>query len=129
MNTRFLKTAFLRGRAGWSLRLAANAQSTVARANVPFEFAAGGAMMPAGEYTVDVPDLSGVLLLHGSAGNSIALLTTFSGADSYTTSAKLVFERRDGMAYLSVVEWPDQSAHVMSAFKRVTKGAVAAALR
>jgi hypothetical protein len=128
MNTRFLRTAFLTGALG-VFALAANAQSTVARATVPFQFAASGAMMPAGEYSVEVTDLSGLLLLHGSAGNSIALLTTFSGPIPNTTSAKLIFERRDGMVYLSAVEWLDQSAHVMSAFKRVTKGAVAAALR
>ena len=48
MNTRFLKTAFLTAALG-VFALAANAQSTVARATVPFEFAASGAMMPAGE--------------------------------------------------------------------------------
>jgi hypothetical protein len=132
MHTRFLKTHLLRaalllGGFG-ALTLAANAQS-FAKASVPFEFAAGGAMMPAGAYTVDIPDFSGVLLLHGPAGNSIALLTTFSGAAPGTTTAKLVFEKRDGMAYLSSVELPGESARVISVFQHVTKGAVAAALR
>ena len=132
MNTRFVKThslsaALLLGSLG-ALTLAANAQSVIAKANVPFEFAAGGAMMSPGEYTVDVPDLSGVILLHGADGNSIALLTTFSGAISRTTTAKLLFERRDGMVYLAGIEWPDQSARVMSPFRRVTKGAATAAL-
>jgi len=68
-------------------------------------------------------------LLHGSAGNSVAQFSTFSGETSGTPAAKLIFERRDGMAYLSAVEWPDQTAKVMSVFKHVTKGAVAAALR
>jgi hypothetical protein len=133
MNTRFLSTLSLRAGvllAGLcALTLAANAQSAIARATVPFEFAAAGAMMPAGEYVFDVPDLSGVILLHGSAGNSVALLTTFSGVTSSSTSAKLIFERRDGMAYLSAMEWPDQSAKVMATFKHITQGAVAAALR
>jgi hypothetical protein len=133
MNTRFLKTRSLRAAlllgSLCALTLAANAESPVAKATVPFEFSAGGAMLPAGEYTVDVPDLSGVILLHGSAGNSVALLTTFSGAIPGTTTAKLIFERRDGMAYLSGVEWPDQSARVMSPFKHITKGAVATAVR
>ena len=128
MITRFLTIAGLAGVLS-VFAVAANAQIAIARVAVPFEFAAGGAMMPAGEYTVEIPDLSGVLLLHGSAGNSVALLTSFSGVIPNTTSAKLVFERRDGMAYLSVVEMPDQNVHVMSAFKRITKGAVAAALR
>jgi hypothetical protein len=127
MITRFLKTAFSTAALSVFV-LAASAQSPIARVTVPFEFAAGGAMMPAGEYTIDVPDLSGVLLLRGS-GNAVALLTTFSGTIPKTTTAKLIFERRDGMAYLSTVEWPEQSAHVMSTFKRITKGAIAAALR
>jgi hypothetical protein len=128
MNTRFLKIAGLLGALG-VFTLAADAQTSVAKASVPFEFAASGAMLPAGEYTVEVPDLSGVLLLHGSAGNSVALLTTFSGAVPNTTNARFIFERRDGVVYLSSVEWPNQSAHVMSVFKHVTKGAVAATLR
>ena len=128
MNTRFLKTTLLTGALG-VFALAAHAQSPVARATVPFDFAAGGAMLPAGEYTVDVPDMSGLIVLRGSGGNSVALLTTFSGAVSHSTTAKLNFERRDGIAYLSSVEWPDQSAKLISVFRHVTKGAVAAALR
>jgi hypothetical protein len=116
-----------------ALALSANAQSGVAKAMVPFEFAAGGAMLPAGEYSVEIPDLTGVIVLHGlsrsgSAETSVALLTTLTGSIEPATSAKLIFERRDGMAYLSEVEWPGQSAHVVSVFKRATKGAVAAAL-
>ncbi len=128
MNTRFLNTALLTGALG-VFALAANAQSPVARVTVPFDFAAGGAMLPAGDYTVDVPNFSGVIVLRGSAGNSVALMTTFSDSIPHATAAKLIFERRDGMAYLSAVEWPDQNAKLVSVFKRVTKGAVAAALR
>src|ERR1700733_40620 len=132
MNTRFLKTLSVRAAlvlGGLSaLSLAASAQSPSAKANVPFEFAAGGAMMPAGEYTIDVPDLSGVIFLHGASGNSAALLTTFSGAVSTAPSARLIFERRDGTVYLSSVELPGETAQVMSVFKHVTKGAVAASI-
>ncbi len=132
MNTRFLKTLSVRAAlvlGGLSaLSLAANAQSPSAKANVPFEFAAGGSMMPAGEYTINVPDLSGVLVLQGPSGNSIALLTTLSGTVSTTSAAKLTFERRDGTAYLSSVEWPGETVQVMSVFKHVTKGAIAAAI-
>jgi hypothetical protein len=125
MNTRFLKIAGLLG----VFTLAAIAQTSVAKVSVPFEFAASGAMLPAGEYTLEAPDLSGVLLLHGSAGNSVALLTTFSAAVPNTSNAKFIFERRNGVAYLASVEWPNQSANVISVFKHVTKGAVAAKLR
>jgi hypothetical protein len=131
MNTLFLKTLSLRGAlllgGLCALTLGANAQSATAKATVPFEFAAGGAMLPAGEYTVDVADFSGVILLHGPIGASVALLSTLSGTVSNTT--RLIFERRDGMAYLSAVEWPGQTAQLMSVFQHVTKGTVAAALR
>jgi hypothetical protein len=133
MKTLFLKTFSLRAAlllgGLCALTLAANAQSAMAKASVPFEFAAGGAMMPAGEYTVDVPDLSGIILLHGPAGNSVALLSTFAGTISDTTVSKMIFERRDGMAYLSAVEWPGKTALVVSVFKHITRGAVAAAIR
>jgi hypothetical protein len=130
MNTRFLFTHFRRavlflGSLG-VVGLAAYAQSPIVRVSVPFEFAAGGAMMPPGEYSVDVPDLSGVVVLRGPAGNSIALLTTFSPAAAGTTEAKLIFERRDGMLYLAAIESPGESAQVVSRFKHITKGAVVA---
>jgi hypothetical protein len=127
LKTLSLRNVFLLGSL-CALTMAASAQSAVATAMVPFEFAAGGAVLPQGEYTVDVPDLSGVIVLHRTAGNSVALLTTFSGATTPATSAKLVFQRRDGMLYLSAVEWPNRSVHVMSPFHRVGKVAVTAAL-
>jgi len=129
LKTFSMRSVFLLGSLG-ALVLGAKAQSSVvARANVPFEFAAGGAMMPPGEYSLEVPDYSGVILLHSSTGNSVALLTTVSGTIAPATSAKLIFERRDGLAYLATVEWPDQSAHVIAASKHVAKGAATAALR
>jgi hypothetical protein len=127
MNTRFLHIAVLAGALG-VFALAANAQSPVAKANVPFEFAAGGAMLPPGEYTVDVP-VSGVIVLHGSTGNSVALLTVGSGLATSSSTTKLLFERRDGMAFLSGVEWPNQSVRMASPFLRVVKGAASASLR
>jgi len=122
-----LRFTILAGTLG-ALAFAAQAQSPVAKANVPFDFAAGGAMMPAGDYTVGMGDFSGVILLHGSSGKSIALLSTFSDASPSATAARLVFEKRDGMPYLSAVEWPGETAQVMSVFKHLTKGAVAVAL-
>ena len=131
MNTRFMKTISLRaalllGCLG-ALTVAANAQSPVTRAKIPFEFAAAGAMLPAGDYSVEVSDLSGIILLRGSSGMSLALLSTFSGAPYNTSATRLVFDRRDGMAYLSGVEWPGASARVVSLLMP-RKGAVAAAL-
>ncbi len=127
MNTRFLNIVCLLGALG-AFALAADAQSRVAKVDVPFEFAAGGAMMPPGEYTVDVP-VSGVIVLHGSASNSVTLLTISSELKASTGTSKLLFERRDGMAFLSGVEWPGQGVRLASPFMRVVKGAASASLR
>jgi len=127
MNTRFLKTACLLGMLG-AFSFAANAQSPVAKATVPFEFAAAGAMLPPGEYTVDAPDFTGVLVIHGTAGSSIALLTMSSEMAPPSNTAKLLFERRDGMAYLAGVEWPNRSVRLASPFMHVVKGPATAAL-
>ena len=126
MKARFLNIACLLGALG-VFTLAANAQSAVANASVPFEFAAGGAMMPPGEYTIDVP-VSGVIVLHGDAGNSVALLTVSSEMPAPSATAKLLFERRGGMAFLAGVEWPNQSVRLASPFMHIAKGAATAVL-
>jgi hypothetical protein len=126
MNTRFLNITFLMSALA-VFSLAADAQPAVATATVPFEFAAGGAVLPPGAYTVDVP-ISGVIMLHGSAGNSVALLTISTGLATPSNTSKLLFERRDGMAFLLGVEWPNQSVRLMSPFMRVVKGAASASL-
>ncbi len=132
MITRFLTTHALRAAllvgSFAALTNAANAQSPIAKISVPFEFAAGGAMMPAGEYTVDISDVSGVILLQGAPGNSVALISIPSTQFSASGKAKLIFQKRDGMAYLSTVEFPDQSVRVSAPFQRVTKGATTASL-
>jgi len=124
MNARFVKFACLLGALSmWTL--AASAETPIAKASVPFEFAAGGAMLPPGEYTLDMPD-SGVLILHGPAGNSVALLTIASDTGSASSNAKLLFERHDGMAFLSAVEWPGQGVKVP--FTHVVKTSATASL-
>ena len=45
-----------------------------------------------------------------------------------SNTAKLIFERRDGMAYLAGVEWPNRSVRLASPFMHVAKGAPTAAL-
>ena len=125
MSTRFLNIACLLGALG-VFSLAADAQ--VARASVPFEFAAGGAMMPPGDYMVDLLDYSGALLLRGPSGNSVALLTMTTDPPAASSKCKLLFERRDGMPYLAGVEWPTQSVRLTAPFMHVSKGAATAVL-
>lgn len=111
-----------------AMTLAARAQAPIAKAKVPFDFAAGRTMMPAGEYTIEAPELSGVILLHGDSGSSVLLFTTSSSAPLRAASPKLIFERRDGMAHLAGIEWPGASALVIPVFQPVTKGVTTAAL-
>jgi hypothetical protein len=127
-SARFVKMACFLGALS-VFAVAGSAQTMIATAKVPFEFAAAGAMMPAGNYTVDVPDLSGVLVLRGSTGSSVALLTLASQVAAPSGTVKLVFDRRDGMAYLSAVAWPNHSMLIVSRSLHVTKAPVTAALR
>jgi len=111
-----------------AMTFAAQAQSLIAKAKVPFEFAAGSTMMPAGEYTIEVPNVSGVILLHGDSGSSVALFTTSSSAPALSSSVNLIFERRDGMAHLAGIERPGESARVIQVYQHITKGVTTAAL-
>ena len=128
VTTHALRTALLLGSLG-ALTMAANAQSPVAKANVPFEFAAGGAMLPSGEYSIDLSKVSGVLILQGTAKSSVALIATSAEALPPTSSVKLLFQKRDGMAYLAGVELPGENVRVSAPFQHVTKGAATASLR
>lgn len=127
MSTRFLNIACLLGALG-VFSLAANARNAVVRASVPFEFAAGGAMMPPGEYTVDILDFSGSIILRGPSGNSVALLTMAADPTPASNKSTLHFERRDGVAFLAGVEWPDQSVRLTAPFMHVSKGPSTASL-
>jgi hypothetical protein len=128
MNTRFLNIAFLASALGVFAGAAYAQSPVVTRASVPFEFAAGGEMMPPGEYTVDIP-VSGVLVLHGSSNNSVVLLTVSSGLATSSDNAKLLFERRAGVAFFAGVDVPNQSIRLVSPFMNVPKGAASASLR
>ena len=107
MNIRSLKLIWLLGGL-LALAIAGHAQSPSAIVHVPFRFVAGGKMLPAGEYTISDANISRVLLIRGSAGNSLAVMTTPMGAGK-TGKAKLSFERRGSELYLSSIELPDQS--------------------
>src|ERR1700730_2108121 len=109
MNIRFLKLIWLLGGL-LALAIAGHAQSPSATVHVPFRFVAGGKMLPAGEYTISDANISRVLLIRGSTGNSLAVMTTAIGAGTKTGKAKLSFERRDSKPYPSISEMPDQPA-------------------
>jgi hypothetical protein len=127
MKTRFVNIACLVGAALAVFAQTAPAQG-LTRVSVPFEFAAGASMMPAGDYIIDMPN-SGVLILHGPAGASATLLTIASNTTTGSASAKLHFERKDGVTYLSGVDSLDESVRLASPFMRLGKVAASASLR
>ena len=57
------------------------------------------------------------------------LLTFSADLAPLSSTAKLLFERRDGMTFLSGVEWPNQSVRLTSPFMRIVRGAASASLR
>lgn len=109
MNIRFLKTsACLCGLL--ALAWSAAAQSPVARVRVPFSFMAGGILLPAGEYSIDKQEASGVLLIHGGPGRAVAVLTVPVTVSPQATETKLHFDRHGGNFYLTGIQFADAPA-------------------
>lgn len=73
--------------------------------NIPFEFAAGNAVLPAGEYRVEkLGSNSAVLLIRCSdPGASVVLTTNAAVANDLQTESKLVFNRYGSRYFLSQV--------------------------
>ena len=111
MNIRSLKLVCPLG-ALLAFASAAHAQSHTANIHVPFEFVAGGKMLPAGDYQISEANLSPVLLIQGKAGNSVSVITTNRSAGTRIDNAKLTFERRGSEVFLSGIDMPYQSVHL-----------------
>ena len=119
MTKRFARFVCLLGSIG-AFAATVNAQNALANVHVPFEFAAGGKMLPAGDYMLESPDLSSVLIIRG-ASKSVALLAMTASPGTMTSTARLVFERKDGELFLSGVELPDETFHLTSPFTNLPK--------
>jgi len=89
------------------LGISARAQDTEeVRVNVPFEFVAGGATLPAGTYTAGrvSPGSSQILFIRSYKNDAMFLPIVFDGAA--TGQAKFDFEHLGGKYFLSGVETP-----------------------
>jgi hypothetical protein len=89
------------------LGISAHAQDTEGvRVNVPFKFAAGGATLPAGTYTVAriSPVTSQILSIRSLHNGAMFLPIVFDGAA--TGQAKLDFEHVGDKYFLTGVETP-----------------------
>jgi len=119
MTNRLMKVVCLLAGIG-AFTATVNAESALANVHVPFAFAAGGKMMPAGDYTLESPDMSSVLVIRGTS-RSAALLAVTAAPTESTTKAQLVFERKNGELFLSGVELPERSFHLTAPLLNASK--------
>jgi hypothetical protein len=76
--------------------------------SVPFEFVAGGALLPAGEYRVSRtnPGTNRELAINGyDKGNAFLLAVTFE--DAFASHPNLSFEHVGGKYFLSKIKTPE----------------------
>lgn len=83
----------------------AYALETIMKAEIPFEFAVGNQMLPAGEYDVlNLSSGSGGLLLRRSDGSASAMVFTIpTQANDWQEVSKLVFNRYGDHYFLSQI--------------------------
>mgnify|MGYP001445131855 CR=1 FL=1 len=94
---------------------AASAQSSLSlHVHVPFNFTAGQANLPAGDYVVAQESNSGLILLQSQASKSAAAILTSNGDTPLTNrSPQLIFERRGERNVLTQIRVSDSPARVV----------------
>jgi hypothetical protein len=111
-----------------ALATSLSAESALMNVVVPFNFVAGGTVMPAGTYTIEQPAIHGVLLLRGSEPNSTALVLAVDGGPSGANHAGVTFSRSGSEVVLSAVSVPGGSRYSLAAPQHKTAAAVKVAL-
>jgi hypothetical protein len=86
---------------------AAQAQSRLLRATIPFDFYTGGMLLPAGDYEVDRV-VDGVLKIYSRETSSAVLVSTFGVSHSGEPQrhGELIFNRYGDDYVLSEMWWP-----------------------
>ena len=82
----------------------ASAQSGTTKFNIPFDFYAGGVLMPAGEYTISNNSISKAMQIYDRAGHVTTVLHTV-GTSRAIANNRMVFNRYGSMTFLSEVQW------------------------
>ena len=84
------------------------AQTTVVRANVPFEFHAGGAVLPAGEYEFTDGLNRETIRIRSTDGKHTAFVIAQARNTATTRAIEpvIAFRNVDGKAYLATVSRP-----------------------
>ena len=123
MNNRLLRLVCLAcGVLGSTAAL--EARASLMTVNVPFEFQAGGKVMPPGRYTFEAPEMAGVMFIHGQ-GATVTVLTNPMALGGTPSAAKLIFERRGGDSILTGIESLGYDVQLLShSAKRTTTAAI-----
>lgn len=124
---KLLKTTLLFGGLV-ALATSLSAETPSISVNVPFSFVAGGNVLPAGTYTIEEPNMHGVLLLRGTQANSTAMVLAVNTGSSYANRADLKFNRRGGSVVLSTIEIPGGGTYMLVAPPQRSAAAVSVAL-
>ena len=81
-----------------------NAQiSRPVKANIPFDFTAGGVDLPAGEYQIAATGTPGNLLIRGEGTQGMFLVSYAAQTNRVEASSKLVFHRYGDRYFLSQI--------------------------
>jgi len=111
-----------------ALAASMSAESAMVNFSAPFEFVAGGKLLPAGNYTVEEPSNGGVVMIRGNQPNSTALVLAVNGGPSNTNHARVTFSRSGSAVVLSSINVPGGATYSLMAPERRTVAAVTVAL-
>jgi hypothetical protein len=87
---------------------ATQAQSTMLKANIPFDFVVGDKQFPSGEYNVKPVNQTATLIQSEDTVSSAIVLTSAAQAKQISSVGKLVFNRYGDQYFLSKI-WPAAS--------------------
>jgi hypothetical protein len=98
------------------------AQSTNLRAEIPFDFVVGKAVMPAGEYLVQSQTNPAILVIRNTGGQGAMVVAHYARSNKAAANSKLVFRGYDGEYFLSQI-WTegDESGRELTITKRERK--------
>jgi hypothetical protein len=88
-----------------ALVTASAASAQVMQADIPFAFQAGGKVMAAGTYRVDLHGLGGTVIISDTQRQGVVTALPVTRADAKDTNAKIVFTCSRGLCTLLQV-WP-----------------------
>lgn len=107
-NRKFFETATLIAIAALALSVfapAAFAQGKHFNLQIPFDFYAGGQLLPAGSYTVECDAASRTARIYDRDGHVTTALAQASINNHRVDNNRIVFNRYGGLSFLSQMQW------------------------